>query len=566
MTEQIKHLLTQIYGPEPGADIYPRLLELLARFPARPAAHPAGPLFSEQDVVLITYGDSLRQAGEPPLRTLRGFARDRLQGLVSTIHILPFFPYSSDDGFSIIDFYAVNPELGNWEDVRSIAQDFDLMVDAVFNHMSAQSEWFRGFLAGAPEYAGLFRTEAPNADLSSVTRPRTSPLLTPFRTATGETLHVWTTFSADQVDLDFRSPDTLLRMLDVLLFYVTRGAHFIRLDAIAYLWKVVGTSSIHLPETHAVIQLMRAVLDAVAPEVILITETNVPHAENIAYFGDGSNEAQMVYNFTLPPLLVHTMLSGDASRLRSWVNTLRVPSERTTFFNFTASHDGIGVRPVEDILSTAELQALIAHVERCGGRVSYKRNPDGSQSPYELNIAYVDAVTDPAEPEADQARRFLVSQAIMLALAGVPAVYIHSLLGSRSDIPGMLRAGQNRTINREKLEMTAVNAALEQPGEFRAQVFRAYRAMLRRRRQLAAFHPGAAQEAVDTGLPGVFGLLRTPPGGPRVLAVHNITPRPQPVNLGQWTQQPVIDLLNGDTVAARCLLAPYQVRWLELPG
>ncbi len=564
MTDRIDTLLALVYGPDLAGPAAARLREMLARFPQRPAARPSGAPFSERDVALITYGDSLRRPEEPPLRTLERFARERLTGAVSAIHILPFFPYTSDDGFSITDFYRVNPALGDWDDVRRIGQHFDLMVDAVFNHMSAQSDWFRAFLAGDPAFAGMFRVESPEADLSTITRPRTTPLLTPFQTARGEVVHVWTTFSADQVDLDYRDPQTLLRMLAVLLFYVTQGARYIRLDAIAYLWKVAGTSGIHLPETHAIIQLMRAVLDEVAPDVIVITETNVPHAENIAYFGDGANEAQMVYNFALPPLLFHTLLSGDASRLRDWVNALRVPSERTTFFNFTASHDGIGVRPVEGILSQAEMDALIAHTEACGGRVSYKRNADGSQSPYELNIAYVDAVTDPAEPQAVQARRFLVSQAIMLALAGVPAIYVHSLLGSRSDIPGMERSGHNRTINREKLDVAAVDDALADPDSFRAQVFGAYRAMLLRRKQIAAFHPGAAQAALDLGQPGVFALLRTPEDGGRVLAIHNVTGQPRPVDLSAWAAAPLSDLLSGERIDPRFLLAPYQVRWLEL--
>src|SRR5690606_35016656 len=108
--------------------------------------------------------------------------------------------------------------------------------------------------------------------------------------------------SADQVDLNFKNPAVLLATTRALLFYVEHGAKFIRLDAIAYLWKEIGTPCIHLPQTHQVIQLMRAVLDEVAPDVRLITETNVPHPDNISYFGAGTNEAQLVYNFALPPL------------------------------------------------------------------------------------------------------------------------------------------------------------------------------------------------------------------------------------------------------------------------
>jgi len=554
MTSRIKQYLTQLYPEAPN--LYTTLMARL-----EPVQTAPGGLFSQQDRVLITYGDSLLETGKPPLQALHSFAQQYLKDVFSTVHILPFYPFSSDDGFSVIDYYAVRDDLGTWDDVERIGADFDLMIDAVFNHMSAQSDWFKRFLAGDPEFDSMFRTESPDADLSSVTRPRATPLLTPFPKADGTTAHVWTTFSADQVDFDASSPQTILHLLDALLFYVAKGARIIRLDAIAYLWKEVGTSSIHLPQTHTVIQLMRAVLDVVAPQVLLVTETNVPHAENISYFGDGTNEAQMVYNFTLPPLLFHTLLAGDAGKLRDWVGTLQTPSPRTTFFNFTASHDGIGVRPVEGILSAAEVEALITHVQRQGGRVSYKRNTDGSQSPYELNCTYVDALTDPSEAPALQARRFLVSQGIMLALAGVPAVYIHSLLGSRNDLVGMEQGGYNRAINRAKLQIEEVRPALAQPDSFRAQVFNAYAHLLKVRGQTAAFHPQAAQVVADCGNDAVFGLLR----GEAVLALFNISNQAQTADLRRYiTGGAGVDLVSGERIAPQFTLAPYGVYWVNL--
>jgi sucrose phosphorylase len=353
--------------------------------------------------------------------------------------------------------------------------------------------------------------------------------------------------------------------MDVLLFYIEHGARYIRLDAIAYLWKEVGTSCIHLEQTHIVIQLMRAVLDAVAPNVIIITETNVPHAENVSYFGDGYNEAQMVYNFTLPPLLFYTMQAGNCAKLRNWVNTLNTPSERTTFFNFTASHDGIGVRPVEGILDDAELAMLIAHVEACGGRVSYKQNTDGSQSPYELNITYIDAITDPSEPENLQARRFLLSQAVALSMAGVPALYIHSLLGTRNDIQNMQESGHNRRINRAKLNEDAVGEELVKPDSFRGQVFGPFCELIRRRIGHAAFHPNGAQAAIDLGSDAVFALLRTAPdGSERVLCLFNITGRIQTIDASDYVTGTAQDIISGDTLTGDVVLQPYQAMWLAL--
>jgi sucrose phosphorylase len=557
--ERISHLLYRLYGSEIALTTYSRIMELLSRTKLPPAEKHD--LFSERDITLITYGDTLRRMGEAPLHTLHQFLNTRVKRAISTAHILPFYPFSSDDGFSVTDYYAVNPELGGWEDVASLGADFRLMFDAVINHMSAQSRWFQSYLADEPGYRGLFVAASPDQDLSHVTRPRTSPLLTPFRKANGEIAHVWTTFSADQVDLNYQNPDTLLRILEVLLFYVKQGASVVRLDAIAYAWKAVGTSCIHLPQAHALVQILRAVLDQVAPQVILITETNVPHAENISYFGDGYNEAQMVYNFTLPPLLLHTMLSGNARQLSEWANTLSAPSERTTFFNFTASHDGIGVRPVEGILSLAELRGIMSAVEERGGRVSYRSNPDGSRSPYELNVTYVDALADPSLPRELQIKCFLCSQAVMLALAGVPAIYIHSLLGSHNEIAGMEQSGQNRRINRAKLDAEQVESELENSNSLRATVFYPYLHTIRTRIQHSAFHPKARQGTSILNDGKVFVVTRTS-ADEGILTLFNVTSEPQIVTLEQPAGRDVLD--DQYTPQRTLTLEPYQTRWLIL--
>ena len=174
----------------------------------------------------------------------------------------------------------------------------------------------------------------------------------------------------------------------------TQGAEFIRLDAIAYLWKEIGTACIHLPQTHAVVRIMHALLEQAAPQVRLITETNVPHTENMSYFGDGTNEAHLIYNFALPPLVLYTLQNGDAGPLSAWASGLTLPSQQVTFFNFLASHDGIGVTPLRGLLPESAIEELARRTLAQGGLVSYRSNPDGSQSPYELNINYFDALAD----------------------------------------------------------------------------------------------------------------------------------------------------------------------------
>ncbi len=563
--ERIHEHLIFLYGQQTGPRTAARLLRQLADFraahPTLRQAPPPAQRLTERDSVLITYGDQVRESGRPPLQTLGEVLQRYAHSAISIVHLLPFFPYSSDDGFSVIDYTRVNPDWGTWADVESIGRDFRLMFDAVINHISRRSEWFRRFLAGDPAFARSFITVDPATDLSQVVRPRALPLLTRVETSQGPRW-VWTTFSEDQIDLNYGDPEVLLRVVRVLLDYVAHGAEIIRLDAIAYLWKKPGTSCIHLEETHRVVQLFRAIFDLVAPGVMLITETNVPHQENIAYFGDGHNEAQLVYQFPLPPLVLHTFIHGDSRRLTDWAASLRPPSEGATFFNFLASHDGIGVRPVEGLLSAAEVAALVDRTVRHGGFVSHKANADGSESVYELNISYFDALSDPQgdEPLPLQVARFVAAHAIMLSLQGLPALYVHSFFGSRSDRPAVERTGQKRAINRAKFRRAELEADLADPRSLRGRVYRDLRHLLEVRRRHPAFHPAAPQIVHDWGA-GFFAVERVAPQE-RIVALVNVTAQPQTVHpplTGSWQE-----LLGGRELelSAAITLSPYQVRWL----
>jgi sucrose phosphorylase len=448
------------------------------------------------------------------------------------------------------------------------------MFDLVINHISAHSDWFQEFLQGNPQFADYFITVEEGTDLSQVVRPRALPLLTRVQTNRGEQL-VWTTFSKDQIDLNFSNPDVLLKIVEILLLYVEKGAEIIRLDAIAYLWKKIGTSCIHLEETHWVVKFFRAILDAVAPHVILITETNVPHEENVSYFGDGADEAQMVYQFPLPPLALHALQSGDASHLSNWAAGLSTPSDSTTFFNFLASHDGVGVRPVEGILSPSEVKSLVDRTLAHGGYVSYKANTDGTQSAYELNISYFDALSNPNSSESLelQVRRFLVSQAIMLSLAGVPGIYVHSLFGSRSHRAGVEQTGRYRSINREKFQRDQLEQDLAKSNSLRHQVFYAYLDLIRTRISHQAFHPNGPQQVLSIH-PALFVLLRTSPERDEsLLCIHNVSGAEQPFSVN-LTALPfshsgqVRDLITGTTFPVDVsgelglLVPPYQILWI----
>ncbi len=555
-----------LYGAEEGRPLAGRIQTLVEQYRSRfitERSSSATPL-SEQDVLLISYGDQVREPGIPPLRTLHELYTTHLSGWISGVHVLPFYPSSSDDGFAVVDYLQVDPALGTWEDVARLAREADLMVDGVFNHLSAQSGWFKGFLAGDPAYRDFFVTVQGEPDLSTVIRPRALPLLTEFASMAGPR-RVWTTFSADQVDLNYQNPEVFLAVLEVLLAYIARGARFIRLDAIAFLWKEIGTSCLHLEKTHRVIQCMRQVVDCVVPGVKLITETNVPHADNISYFGDGTNEAHLVYNFALPPLVLHTLRSGDATALSHWAASLRVPSGEVSFLNFLASHDGIGLNPVRGILADEEIDSLVEGTLQRKGYISYKQMSDGSRAPYEMNINYLDALA-PLDDDAAltvSASRLLSAHAIMLSLPGVPALYFHSLFGSRGDRAGAESSGMPRRINREKLDRLVLERELADGGSLRFRVLMGMKRLIMARRGCAAFNPSGGSEVLNVN-PAVFALRRSSPDGRiRVLCLHNISGGRISITLPAAKQ--CRDLLTGQTVdsGTPISLDPYQVLWLK---
>ncbi len=372
--DKITALLDVIYADSFPAAARERLLSHI-RAARDTTKLPRKMHWDEQDVVLISYADQFREADQPTLASFSRFYQQHLQSTFSLVHLLPFFPYSSDDGFSVIDYHQVNPLCGEWQHIAALHSETRLMFDFVCNHMSAHSQWFQHFLAQDPGWDDFFISMPPATDLSAVTRPRTSPLLTPFAMANGETRFIWTTFSADQIDLNFANPEVLIRMVDVLLDYLIRGADYVRLDAVGYMWKTPGTRCIHLAKTHQLVKLFRAIADEVAPGSVIVTETNVPHQDNISYFGNGHDEAQMVYQFSLPPLVLHAIHSGSARALRQWASTLDLSSRDTTFFNFLASHDGIGLNPARGILSEVEIVALVRELALEGALVSYKIIP-----------------------------------------------------------------------------------------------------------------------------------------------------------------------------------------------
>lgn len=498
----IKKMLIELYQEE-GDKVYNQVSELIEKEKIKRTYK----WLDEKDVMLITYGDSILSDKNTPLKALNLFLDKYLKGIINNIHLLPMFPYTSDDGFSVVDYLKINPDLGTWEDINKLSINYDLMFDAVANHISKESKWFKGFLNGDPKYKDFFILCDPNLDYSMVTRPRALPLYYPYQSHEG-VKYIWATFSEDQVDLNYKNPQVLMEMLNVLITYAKNGARFIRLDAIGFLWKIIGTTSIHLKETHYLIKIMRYVMDETYPGTILISETNVPHEENISYFGDNDDEASLVYQFPLPPLTFFSFLTKNTNKLMKWVESLNSTKlhNKNTFFNFLASHDGIGMRPTEGILTEEEKQLMVNHVLKSGGAINYKNNPDGTKTPYELNVTYFDAISY-GEDENLKAKKFIASQSIMMFLQGMPAIYIHSLLGTTNDIVGMKKSGINRRINRRRLHLNELDEMFRNEESLQTIVFKEYVKLIKIKLEDKSFSPSAKQEVVYLN-DKVFSIIR----------------------------------------------------------
>ncbi|HYQ57218.1 MAG TPA: sugar phosphorylase [Draconibacterium sp.] len=549
--KKIESRLKFIYKEKYDESILSKLISIISSYQINSSK---GQKWDEKDVVLITYGDSIKDEINAPLQTLKMFLNDKLNEQLTIVHILPFSPYSSDDGFSVIDFRAVNPDLGDWGDIKELTNHYDLMADLVINHASSKSLWFKNFLRQHGKGKDYFIAEDPQKDLSQVTRPRSTPLLTPYETANG-VKHVWTTFSADQVDLNFANPDLLIEMMDILLGYIDKGARIIRLDAIAFLWKIIGTTCLHLPETHEVVKLMCDVAEFINPNTIILTETNVPNKENLSYFGE-NDEAHMVYQFSLPPLLLHALHTGNGYYLTNWAKSLPQLKGDKTFFNFTASHDGIGVRPLEGLLPDGERNTLVENMKGFGGMVNYKSNPDGSQSPYELNITYFDALKGTRNGEDHlHVQRFLASQICMMSMAGVPAFYIHSLTATPNYYEGVKKTKHNRTINRRKWQLKELQEILNDDTP-QKKVFESLQRLILLRKKQAAFHPNASQEILDFGKD--FFVIKRKAQNQTLLVIINLCDETKEINIPAGF---TFDLISDSAINTKHLEA-YQCVWL----
>ena len=567
--ETITSKLGFLYGKDKAQNIFKKINELINRYQNNSTSKITKVDFlNEKDVVLITYGDNIQTTNKNPLQSLLKFADEYLDQAINVIHILPFYPYSSDDGFSVIDYKKVNPALGDWKNIEDIGQKFNLMFDLVANHISSKSIWFKEYLKGNPEYDNYFISVDKNTDISSVTRARAHPLLTKFKRKNKE-IYLWTTFSPDQIDLNYSNEKVLMEIINVILFYADKTARVIRLDAIGHIWKKLGTSCINLKEVHYVIQLIRTILNEIYPDVLLVTETNVPHKENISYFGNGFNEAQLIYQFALPLLVLHTFYTGNALRLLEWTSKIKDISDKTTFFNVLATHDGLGVVPVTNILTDKEIIDIANDVKEKGGYVSYKIVKDGTEKPYEMNTTYYSAVTDSKNSEELNIKKFIASQAIILSLLGIPGIYIHSLFGTENYLEGVAKTGQKRTINRKKFQYDKLKKNLENSDSREHKIFTEFIKLIHKRKSEKAFHPNGKQEVLFLKK-GIFSLLRTSPNGKeKIMVLHNVTDNIQRYcftkNQYGLNKKEYFDIISEKAInVEKISLTPYKIMWLKI--
>ena len=496
IAKHISKIYTETLSPDQIDACYKKVISLLDAI--RKDKNEVVERWSEDTVVLITYANTITSNEEKPLKILDKFLSDYCENIISVVHILPFFPSSSDDGFAVIDYYTVDSNFGDWQDIKKISQKFSIMSDMVINHGSSKSQWFNDFINQDGEGSEYFISYDEPIDTSEVVRPRTNQLLQKFNTKNG-VKHVWCTFSNDQIDYNFANPEILYEFIRIIIHHMNQGITVLRFDAIAFLWKKVGTKCINLDETHEIVRLFRTIMEYLSPKSILVTETNTPARENVSYFGN-ANEAQWIYNFSLPPVLLFSILKGDSSYLEKLTMSMPPSQLGTSYLNFIASHDGVGLRPAEDFLNKEEMDLLIETMRDNGGKISYRTDQEGKKSPYEINISLINAIEKTVFGKDEyMIDRFICIHTIMMSLEGVPAFYMHSLLGTGNDNELYKKTNHNRSLNRHTYQQESLYTQLSNKNSIGSKIYNSLSVLIELRKKQKAFHPNAVQFTLHLG-------------------------------------------------------------------
>ena len=569
--ETLRTLLSDLYRDDSPGDLEKlssQLLQILSQSSEDHDVPIGSPRWKGDDAVLITYANTVADDAAFGLQSLRGLVNRHLEPFARVIHVLPFLKSTSDGGFAVSSYQKIEQEYGDWSDLSALAEGRRLMADLVLNHVSASHPWVQQFLRNEQPGESCVLEASPDPCWNDVVRPRSSALFTQLSGPNGRR-QVWTTFGPDQVDLDWHHPQVLIGFIELLNRLLGHGVRWIRLDAVGFVWKEPNTSCIHLPQAHRLVQVLRYLLDRHGPDGVVVTETNVPEQENLSYLRNGQ-EAHLAYNFPLPPLLLEAAMSGRADLLNGWLTRWPQLPNQTGLLNFTACHDGVGLRPLEGLMADQRVLQLLVGCERRGGLISHRRLNNGEEVPYEINISWWSAMADGGiDPTYLQRERFLLTQLMIMALPGVPAFYLPALLAAPNDLTRFRRTGHRRDLNRPQFTAQALERRLADPDADVSALLPVLKRALAERAVHLALHPDASMQVLSADrLDRV--ILQRSYGGETLVAVHNITASRLSLRLGRLggdVNQPWADCLSGHVFAPHQLhsLEPYAVHWLVQP-
>ena len=520
---------------------------------------------SEKTTMVICYGDSIYSKNKKHLKTFQAFFNKKLNKFIDTIHFLPFYPSSSDSGFAVKDHYKIDSKFGNWLNIKNFSSKAHIMADMVINHASARGLWFKNFLKEKKPGKDYFLLVNSKFNTSKVVRPRDHKLLKEINIFKKKE-YLWRTFSDDQIDLNFKNPKVLLRFIKIMLHLINNGVTIFRLDAIAYLWKKSGTKCINLKQTHEIVKVLRIISDSLSIKSIIVTETNLPEKENLSYFGN-NDESNWIYNFTLPPLLIYSLLFENGTYLNAWSKRLPQTKKGNSYLNFIASHDGIGMRPLEGIINNQSIKKLLLRLKKNGSKFSYRKVNNNKKKVYESNITVFDAlkVSDKDKKGLYNFQRYIAAHAIMFSFEGVPAIYFNSLFGKSNDEARYVITGNNRDVNRFKWNELNILKKIKSNSSKEYYIFETLKYLLKIRKNQKAFHPNAHRTNINLGN-NFFCIKRVSLDKKQtILCITNLTSKLQNAKINKKYNKfkNLIDSNVKPKILNSINLKPFETIWLS---
>ena len=518
---------------------------------------------NESTSLVICYGNSVTDGNKKSLKVFNKFYKKYLKNNFNSVHFLPFYPSSSDSGFAVKDHYKIEPRLGSWKDVKLISKNCNVMADLVINHSSARGLWFSNFLKNKSPGKDYFFTVDKNFNSKKVIRPREHKLLKKIKLS-NETKYLWRTFSPDQIDLNFKNPKVLIRFIKIIFNLINNGVRIFRLDAIAYLWKENGNTCINHTNTHNIIKFIRLVCNLLKTECIIVTETNLPEKENLSYFGN-NDEANWIYNFSLAPILVYSLLFEDSNKITKWSKNFPIAKLNNNYLNFIASHDGIGMRPIEGILSTNTQKKFLSRLKKNGGEFSYRKVQGVKKKVYEANITLFNAFkcSDFDKSGIFGFERYMAAHTIMISFDGIPAIYFNSMFGNSNDNSKYIISGNKRDLNRYRWNKDKIEDHLKDQNSKQNKYYKNMSNILAIRSKQKAFHPNAIRKTLKLG-DNFFGLKRVSTDNKQsIYCITNMTSKLQllKVNKNIFYKR---NLFNSKLTkkSGKIQFEPFQTVWL----